>query len=221
MEKHMPYFNVLEALQKTGGCALCTLEKRTMHSYFEAFLYENVNSAGSREPLRESRGYCPHHAHALVGFHDVLALSILYKDQALLAADFLRKAVGGGNLFSEWSRHGTCPACRQALEIRGHYVGILAEGLKEAEMRRAFTDRFNVCLNHLLLLMDALGDDAFKAELAEKMEKRMAGLAGRLEQYCQDCQKNAEGEVVDSPHRFAWKEAVEGAVGQEGVFEPL
>jgi hypothetical protein len=46
-------------------------------------------------------------------------------------------------------------------------------------------------------------------------------MAERLEQYCQDCQKKAVGEMDDSPHRFVWKEAVETTVGQKDVFESL
>ncbi len=221
MEKHMPYFKVLETLQKARGCALCVLEKEAMHANFDALLYENVNNPGTRNDLRESRGYCPYHAHVLVGFHDTLALSILYKDQALLAADFLEKYTTRKNLLAEWTKHEICPGCRKTVEIRRHYIGILVEGLAQPEMREAFLKNFHLCLNHFLMLMDALHDDAFKGLLAEKMKKRLSDLADRLEKYCQDCQKNAEGEVVDSPHRFAWREAVETAVGKKGVFEPL
>ncbi len=221
MEKHMPYFKVLETLQKSGGCALCILEKEAMHSYFDAFLYENVNNPKARDFLRESRGYCPHHAYVLAGFHDTLALSILYKDQALLADAFLEKNPTHKNLLAEWAKHGMCPACHQTLQIRRHYIAILVEGLAQPEMREAFLNNFHICLHHLLLVMDDLHDEGFKRELAEKMQKRLTQLAEGLEQYCQDCQRKATGEVFDSSHEYAWKEAVEIAVGQKDVFEPL
>jgi hypothetical protein len=220
MEKHTPYFKVLETLQKAKDCALCVLEKEAVHSYFEAFLYENVNDPGARDSLRESRGYCPHHAHQLAGFHDTLALSILYKDQMLLAASFLEKAGSHGNVLKEWGKHSLCPACFQTIQIRHHYAGILKEGLVEPEMREAFLGNFHACLNHLLIVMDGFHDEAFKRELALKMKERLIGLAGRLEQYCQDGQKIAKAETFESPHGFAWREALEIATGQKGVFEP-
>lgn len=221
MEKHTPYFKVLETLQKVKGCALCTLEKEAVHSYFDAFLYENVNNPVTRDVLRASHGYCPYHAHFLVGFHDALALSILYKEQALLAASFLEKNGLQKEAAAEWKKHGTCPGCLQALQIRKHYLGILLEGIAEREMREAFLDHFHVCLHHFLNMLDGLPDGEFKKGLVEKMRLRLEDLAGRLEQYCQDDQRIAMGERFESPHRHAWKEAVEIAVGQKDVFEPL
>ncbi len=221
MEKHTPYFKVLETLQKARDCGLCGLEKSAVHSYFEAFLYENVNDPGARDSLRSSRGYCPHHAHQLAGFHDTLGLSILLKDQMLLEASFLERAASHKNISGEWAKHDLCPACRQAAQIRKHYAGILIEGLAEPEMREALLNHFHLCVNHLLMVLDGLHDEGLKRELAGKMRERLAGLAERLEQYCQDCQKNAAGEAFESPHAFAWKEALESASGQKGVFEPL
>ncbi len=221
IEKHTPYFKVLETLQKSKDCALCVLEKEAVHSYFEAFLYENVNDPGTRDALRESHGYCPFHAHHIAGFHDTLALSILYKDQALLAASFLEKAASHRNILGEWTHHPMCPACRQTVQIRHHYVGILVSGMDEPEMKEAFLKYFHHCLNHFLMVLEGLHDEGLKRELAGRMRERLTGLAGRLEQYCQDCQKNASGETFDSPHRLAWKEALEISTGQKGVFEPL
>ncbi len=221
LEKHTPYFTVLEAFQTARDCALCGLEKKAVHSYFDAFLFENVNDPSARDGLRASHGYCPYHTHFLVGFHDPLALSILYKEQTLLAAAFMEKHKTSKNLLADWEKHKMCPACHQALEIRRHYVGILVDGLADMEMREVLLGHFHVCLNHLLMVLDALRDDVLKKELIEKMHQRLASLAENLEQYCQDSQKNAVGEVFDSPHSYAWKEAVEVAVGQRDVFEPL
>ncbi len=221
MEKHTPYFKVLETFQKSKNCGLCVLEKEAVHSYFDAFLYENVNGPGARVDLRSSRGYCPYHAHHLAGFRDTLALSILYKEQAQIAASFLEKNATHNNLFPKWEVHDMCPGCRQALQIRGHYISILIKGLGEPEMRKAFLDHFHVCLTHLLMVMDELDDADFKKKLAEKMSLRLKTLADHLEQYCQDCQKNADGEEFDSPYRYAWKEAIEIAAGQKDVFEPF
>lgn len=220
MEKHTPYFKVLEALQKGHDCALCVLEKESLKNYLDSFLYENVNDPGAREALRASRGYCPHHAHHLAGFHDPLALSILYQDQASLAVEFLKKYGAHQDLASLWAKHEVCPVCRQALQIRRHYLGILIEGLRESEMREALLDRLTLCWMHSLLTMDAVHDGEIKRRMTALIQERLSGLGARLGQYCQDCQKNAEGEVVDSPHSFAWKEAVETFAGQKEVFEP-
>jgi len=221
MEKHTPYFKVLEALQKARDCALCGLEKGSLKSHLDAFLYENVNNPGARDALRASHGYCPHHTHHLAGFHDNLAFSILYQDHAALADAFLKKAAPHKTLFTEWANHEICPVCRQAQQIRNHYLGMLAEGLREPEMREALTDRFYFCWNHFLLLVDSIHDERLKEQLAVLMRGRLSNLASRLEQYCQDCQKNAAGEQFESPHAFAWKEALETFSGQKDFFEGL
>lgn len=221
MEKHTPYFKVLETIQKTKDCALCVLEKEAVHSYFDALLYENVNDPGVRETLRASRGYCPYHTHYLTGLHDTLALSILYKEQSLVAASFLQKNGFHKEISAEWHKHQMCPACMQAMQIRNHYLDILIKGFSEGEMRAAFLDHFHVCLNHFVQLLGSLPDDEYKKALVERMENRLKDLAGSLEQYCQDSQRIAAGEQFESPHRYAWKEAVETVGGLKDVFEPL
>lgn len=221
MEKHTPYFQVLETFQKAQHCGLCILEKDAVRSYFDAFLYENVNDPSSRKVLRDARGYCPYHTYYLTGFHDILAFSILYKEQSLLAASFLESHGNHKNLMSEWERHDMCPACRQTIQIRQHYLGILAKGLVEQEMQQAFLGNFKICLHHLLMIMDEVEDAPLKKKMAEAMITRLKTLAEQQEQYCQDSQQIAIGKESDSSYRYSWVEAVEIAVGQKDVFEPL
>jgi hypothetical protein len=218
MEKHTPYFKVLDAFQQSSSCGLCLLEKDALRSYLEAFLYENVNDPKSRAILKASRGYCSSHTDELVGRHDVLALSILYRDQCLEADSFLEKNKKFKNQYKKWNQHEFCPACKQAQQIRKHYLGILIQGLQEEELRTAFLNHFQICMKHFLLITDQLQDSSFKKQIVQKMQMQLKFLAQELDQYCQDIQKNANGSLLDSPYHSSWKRAIEAVAGQPGVF---
>jgi hypothetical protein len=65
----MPYFDVIEALTKTTGCALCALETKSLKRYFDALLYEIVNDPKVRNELAQSKGYCRQQADMLLDCH--------------------------------------------------------------------------------------------------------------------------------------------------------
>jgi len=78
--KHMPYFDVLEALQ-SDGCPVCRLSLRSVSRYLDALSYENVNDPEVRATLRRSRGFCNHHAWQFAdACHDGLGTAIIYRD---------------------------------------------------------------------------------------------------------------------------------------------
>jgi hypothetical protein len=69
IKKHMPYSDVLDALAKTMGCALCALETESLKRHFDALLYKMVNDPKVRKDLSQSKGYCHRLTNMLLDCH--------------------------------------------------------------------------------------------------------------------------------------------------------
>ena len=78
VEKHSTYFNMLDAL-KEKGCPLCRLSDKSAHSYFDAFLFENVTDREVSKKLRASGGFCREHSERFLEFNDTLGAAIVYE----------------------------------------------------------------------------------------------------------------------------------------------
>ena len=74
-------FNLIEACRKPG-CPVCRLEQHSVERYLDNQFYENVNSAGFRENLRLSMGFCREHAWLAADerLGDALGFAIIYHD---------------------------------------------------------------------------------------------------------------------------------------------
>jgi hypothetical protein len=222
-DKHMPYFTVLEALQKAKGCALCELEADGMRRYLDSLLYESVNDPGVRENLIRSKGYCLRHADLLLGFKDGLGTAILYQDQVRLFLGFLSGLQGmKAKVFkkkgaAEWGRHQTCPACRLQIEGRQYHIDVLLEGLAHEEMRAALEASPGLCVPHFLLTLDRTRDAERQRYLIELEEKRFRELLGELQEFCRKndyrFRKEGFGKEGDS-----WIRAVKMLTGSRDVF---
>jgi len=222
-EKHTPYFVVLEALQAAKSCPLCALEKDCARRYFDSLLREFVNDPDVRGELRRQKGYCPRHAHQLVGHGDGFGTAILYKDQAELLLSFLKvlqDALPKGSPRSElsWERgHSLCPACREQKRDRERYVAVLVEGLHDGEMRSAFEASPGLCVPHFLAALEAAKHAHLRSYLAETQRAKAGDLLHDLDEFCRKhdyrFQREGFGKEGDS-----WVRAVQMLVGEEGVF---
>jgi hypothetical protein len=219
----MPYFVVLEALQKAKGCALCELEADGTRRYLDSLLYESVNDPGVRENLARSKGYCRRHAHLLLGFQDGLGTAILYQDQVRLFLGFLAGLQGmkakvlkkKGS--AEWGRHEFCPACRLQFQDREYHFDVLLEGLAHEEMRAALEAGPGLCVPHFLLALDRPRDAERQRYLIEFEEKRFKELLGELQEFCRknDYRFREEGFGKEGD---SWARAVKMLVGSRDVF---
>jgi len=222
-EKHMSYFDVLEAFQDAGVCALCELESRSMRRYLDNLLYENVNDVGIRGDLTRSRGYCRRHAHMLLEFADGLGTAILYRDQVKLFIEFL-KGLGGPsaklgrkNLPRSWNRQALCPACVIEAHARQGYISTLLKWLGEPEMRKAFDGSAGLCAPHLLLVLGQVSNAASREYLVAVHVKKYAGLADQLAEFIrkQDYRFRDEPAGIE---KDSWQRAVCMMVGMKDVF---
>jgi hypothetical protein len=208
--KHGPYFDVLEALRGTAGCALCDLELRAQHRYFDALLYENVNDPGVRGDLARSHGYCARHAHALVGFQDASGIAILYQDQVELFGAFLCATVPARR--QRRRRHGL-----RERDVRRNTVSTVITWLHDPDFAAAFVSASGPCAPHVVELVDAAPDDATEHLLIETHRAKLQGLAEELREFRR--KSGVEGQQESfGRERDAWKRAVALMVGSHGVF---
>lgn len=103
-EKHMAFYKMRDELRNAAVCAFCSLERVALHQFFDGLLYEKITDPGMRSALVKSAGFCPRHAHMLVGFGDGLGAAILYQDQLRIRLDAL------GKIKSQRARKRASPA---------------------------------------------------------------------------------------------------------------
>ena len=222
-QKHMGYFDVLEAFQKARVCALCELEDRDMRRYLDNLLYENVNDVGVRGDLARSRGYCRRHAHLLLEFADGLGTAILYQDQVRFFLEFLNAQAGlpaklyRKNLPECWNREALCRACAVQSQCRQGYIGTLLEWLADPELRKAFDDGPGLCVPHLLLVLRQVRGAAERDRLVKVHVSKFAALARELAEFIRKQDYRFRGES-SGPEKNSWQRAVCMMVGMKDVF---
>jgi hypothetical protein len=222
-EKHMPYFTVLEAFKKAKGCAFCELEADAAHRRLDSLLYESVNDPGVRDDLLRSRGYCPRHAHLLLGFGDGLGTAILYRDQVRLFLEFLggirkeKARLLKDRPSARWQRHAFCPACRLQFEEREFHIDILLQGLDDADLRAAFESSPGLCVPHFFLVLEKARGEARCRYLAEMQEKRFGLLLADLDEFYRKSDYQARKEGFGQ-ERDSWVRAVKMLTGSRDVF---
>jgi len=221
-QKHMGYFDVLEALQKAKVCALCELESRNIRRYLDNLLYENVNDVGVRANLARSRGYCRRHAHMLLEFADGLGTAILYQDQVRLFLEFLRgQAVLPAKLYRKnlksWNQEALCPACVTQAQCRQSYMGTLLEWLGDPKMRKAFDDSPGLCVPHFLLALPQVRGVADRNYLLKVHVSKFSVLRDELAEFT----RKQDYRFRDEPRgaeKDSWQRAVNMMVGMKDVF---
>jgi hypothetical protein len=219
-EKHLPYYLVLDALEKAQECPLCELESEGLRRHVDNLLYEFVNDPGVRAELVRSKGYCARHANVLLSFRDGLGTAILYQDQVRV---FLRLLDGLANAslraasrdISRYTQHQECPLCRYQRQLREHQVSDLVEGLRHEEMRDAFQSSPGLCVPHFLLAVQATRSEPVLRLLVGTELQRFRELLQDLETFCRKhdyrFQQEGFGKEADS-----WLRAVRMIAGRDG-----
>ncbi len=221
-EKHLPYFRVLEAFQRSSGCPLCSLEDAAVARYFEGILYEKINDPRIREELRRAAGFCPRHAHQLREFGDGLGTVILYQDQVRLIIHAVGKAISVPEKRRKSARpaprerQAPCPACRFAEQVRSRSTQTLLESLDDREMLEAVRGSTGLCYPHLAFALD-LANEQQRRQLVEIHRPKLSALLHLLEEY-QRKQDYRFASESDAEERDSWLRAIETAVGRKGVF---
>lgn len=218
-EKHLPYYRVLEALQRSRTCALCEMESAAVTRYFEGIFYEKVNDPSIRDDLRRSRGFCARHAHRLTDFGDGLGTAILYQDQVALivaAVDEAARPPERRRTRSAREPRARCPACLFAEQARARNIRTLVESLDDADMLAALRNSPGLCYPHLEQALESAAEGQ-RVLLVEIHRPKLAALRRALEEYQRKQDYRFAGES-EAGERDSWLRAVDLAVGSKGVF---
>ena len=235
-DKHTPYFECLEALQR-GGCPICALGRRAVARYLDTLIYECVNDPGARRRIRAAQGFCRLHGWQLRRHGGALGIAIIYRDivrdlvQALGAADYQapprlravmesldrkRPASGTEELVRALAPTKECPACQAQHQTERMYVDVLLDNLDDPEMQKALGEGFGLCLPHLRLALERARDEKAFHLLRGSAEIAFARLLHDLDEMIRrhDYRFADEGlaEVGD-----AWVRAIAQIAGEEGL----
>jgi hypothetical protein len=223
-EKHLPYYDVLDALKRARECPLCELESRGLRQYVDTLLYEGVTDPGIRAGLVQSKGYCPRHVDVLLSFRNGLGTAILYEDQVRVFLDLLHTLVGASLRAASrevvrYAQHPECSLCRLQREDRDRHVSSLVDGLVHEEMRDAFQASPGLCVPHFLLAVQATGSESALRFLVEIELQKLRELLQDLETFCRKhdyryCHKGY-GKEADS-----WVRAVRMIAGRDDSPDP-
>lgn len=218
----MAFYKMRDELRKARHCALCSLERKAMHQFFDGLLYERVTDPGVRKALVKSAGFCPRHAHMLVGFGDGLGTAILYEDQLKLRLEALRKARSPlprsrASRFSEEREESLCPACQREGEMRSRHVQMLLKGLTDSEMLSAFESSVGLCFPHFALASEQAPDSEVRRVLVRVQAENVKHLLAQLKEFIDkhDHRRTSEDYAEE---KDSWMRAVELVSGLKNVF---
>ena len=222
-EKHLSYFEVLEALQNAKRCPFCELEERILCRYFEMLFYEKVNDSGVSAELARSKGFCGKHAHYLLRFSDCLGTAIIYHRQLEIFLNFLEANASKSlllppeNWAGAWNKHEPCPVCRMQKESRTRRVKTMLKWMGEAEMRAAFESSPGLCVPHFLFIEDAAkGKGSFRCIVEKQLAKTKEMLFDLAELI-----RKKDYRFADEPagkEADAWRRAVAFLTGAPDLF---
>jgi hypothetical protein len=224
--KHIPYFNLLDAL-KENGCAICTLIKKSVHKSMDDFLYERVNDPGVRKEIRESFGFCNRHAWQMQKFGDGFGLSIIYHyllgllidktDKQMDAKTLIKGLLQDKEMRNFQKIQNTCMVCKEAKEVERRYIEVFIENFEDAELQFAFKSSFGLCLPHLLTLLKLCKDAKISAEVLRIESAKIKSIIEELKEF------ERKHDYRFSEEKFgregdSWIRAIEKLIGKEGVF---
>lgn len=228
MNKHMSYFNLLDAL-KEDGCCICRLLKKTIHKLMDDFLYEQVNDSGARNEIRESLGFCSLHAWQLQKFGDPFGSAIIYDDLMQMVADRIERMAISEKRIKDFSaevlkidnksyprKKAICPVCKSRTEAEARYVSTFIESFNEPEFLSCYKSSFGLCLPHLQTVINTCRQKKIIREVLNIELAKMKELISELKeiQRKHDYRFSHEGFGKEGD---AWIRAIEKMVGKEGI----
>jgi len=222
MEKHEPYFNLLDAL-KEAGCPICFLVKKNIHKLMDDFLYGSVNDPGVRREIKASQGFCNRHAWQLQKFGDGFGQAIVYSDLMNAVAKKLEKideSISVKELLKKINpgiiAKQICMFCRQEKDTEERYISVFWENFNDTEFSVTYKNSFGLCLPHIVFALKKCRNKKSSKELIEIETPKLSNLVGELKEFMRkhDYRFSSEkfGKEGDS-----WIRAIEKLIGKEGI----
>jgi hypothetical protein len=163
-EKHMTYYNIIDSFREKG-CPVCYLVDKSVNSFFNSFLFENVLDYGIGVKLKKSRGFCKEHAFKLIKYGDSLATAITYSSLIEDLLDELNKMSSAkSNIFNQ---KGICPVCEVVSESEERYLNAFILYAKEDIFLEEYKKSKGMCVPHLKQLLLKCRDKKLLNKLIE------------------------------------------------------
>ena len=213
IEKHTTYFNLLDAL-KEKGCPFCRLADKSVHNYFDAFLFENVTDHEVSKKLMKAKGFCKVHSKKFLEFNDALAAALVYE---ALIYDMTEAE---GLSLKSLSPKETCPACLVEKESEERNIDTFRDFIisGDSDIKTAYLASDGICLAHLKDVLLKIKDREALGKIIEKEQKLLQGLRIELLEFIRKndyrFSKEEWGKEKDS-----WRRTVAKFVGNDSMKE--
>ena len=181
----------LVAAIELGGCAICAVRSRAEASAVEAIVDERVMDIGFRAGLERTYALCRRHVSEIVAAErrtsGILSSSILY--EAIIARRLagVREALGSRGRsrrkrVEAAANRPPCVVCVEGGEAADVAMTRMVQRSGDAAWAAVIGD-IPFCLDDLVALLAAAGDEAAFAPIADRQLGRIGDLARRLDAY--------------------------------------
>lgn len=226
MDKHLSYFNLLDALGEKG-CPICFLLKKTTAKFRDDFLYEQVNDPKVRQEIRDSLGFCNACSWELRNSGDAFGISIIYRDLLGIIAEGIKNILEAGrgsvktlNRFLKDIREklgrNNCLICKARLEAEKRYVSTFLKNFFEPEFHSAFKNSFGLCLPHLIAVIRDCRDEDVRNKILAIEQGKVNSLVQELSEFQRKHDYRFSQEKFGS-EKNSWVRAIEKMVGKENL----
>ncbi|HXF81800.1 MAG TPA: DUF6062 family protein [bacterium] len=221
------FIKLQDALAATG-CPICRIVRQAEQRYLWGYLYEQVNDPHSREEFIAARGFCADHARALLAFHDVLGVAILYRHlvgeltaalerASSAAARTLRAAAQ--RIAAALAPDAGCPACRHVRLHEDALLHALVVRLEPPEVWERLCGPAALCVRHFLAAL-RVADRAAQARLVQAELTALRAVARDLDELIRKFDYRFRHETVTPDEAASWTRAIELCAGAGRVWPP-
>jgi Family of unknown function (DUF6062) len=212
----------LSAAIEAGGCPVCVVRARSETAMLDTIIAERVLDIPFRRDLERVRGFCRRHTRELIEADrrgsGILGSSILYGAMLERRLELVRGVVGarGRGLRTRLSlarKRPPCLVCEQGESAVATALGRLIQRSPDTDWAEAMVAA-PFCLDDLLALWSAAGDDAAFQPVARKQLARLEDLHDRLEGFV-DHSSHDRRHLLTDRESVAAREAA-GVLGGSG-----
>lgn len=237
--KHTSFYELRDALAEEG-CPICRLARKSVASFLDNLIYENVNDPGIRDDIREARGFCNLHAWQLRDHGGALGIAIIHRDvietlmQRVKEAEYQpaswlpglnrRRTSNAGepvspatvSLVADLRPQRTCPACQRRDRTVHSYIGTLLQYIDDAELGQMLRESQGLCLPHFRQALQQVSDEPTFKTLTNIQLEIWRGLRDELSEFIRKQDYRFRDESLGA-EGTAWSRAIAQISGLRGV----
>ena len=206
----------LSQLLDAPGCPLCARRTQAGAGFLDSVLLEGVTDTKLRRDLRSARGFCPRHTHQLLSAERsqhgsttssaVLLAAIADVHATELTAAAAKRGTQRKRALGHSRRPPRCLCCGAEDSAVADGCGRLARLVAAPEWQAAAAAAA-FCLDHLLMLLEAMADDTAAAAIAQRQLARIEDLRERLDRMAHNSSYDRRHLLTDDEKRSAGEAA--------------